>query len=89
MGFLRTKITESPRKNILLINLNKLIHTLFIPVLVDSLGFLLSFAFLWDFCPHFLDVLKDHIAVTIKGLDTAQKFLVVATVDQYLCVVFN
>ena len=42
---------------------------------------------LWSLDPHFLDILKDHVAVTVKGLDARHQLAVVAAVDQHLRVV--
>lgn len=38
-------------------------------------------------CPHLLDVLKHHVAVSVEGLDSRQQLLVVAAGYQDLCVV--
>ncbi len=35
-------------------------------------------------CPHFLDVLHDHVAMPVEGLDPPQQLSVVSTVDQDL-----
>jgi hypothetical protein len=37
-------------------------------------------------CPHLLDILQHHVAVTVECLDTGEQFAVVATGDQDLTV---
>jgi hypothetical protein len=34
--------------------------------------------------PHFSDIFKDHVAVTIKGSHTSKQLLVVSTINQHL-----
>jgi hypothetical protein len=42
-----------------------------------------------QFSTHLLDVLKNHVAVAIKGLDSGQQLLVVSAADKNLCVVLD
>lgn len=42
-----------------------------------------------QFYTHLLDVLKNHVAVTVKGLDSGQQLLVVSAADKNLCVVLD
>ena len=57
-------------------------------VLVNRLR-ALSLGPLWHLSPHLLDVLQHHVAVTIKGLDSAEQLPVVAAADQDLAVVLH
>jgi len=115
LGFLRTIITESPRRNILLMNLSLLTgRAFFLPFPVfgicndpkqswdnnditrdlegkntlitrhNMIGICL-----WYLGPHFPDIFKNHVAVAVKGPDTAKKLLVVPTIDQHLTKVKN
>ena len=38
----------------------------------------------WDFCPHFLDILQNHITMPVEGFDSRQELAVVATRDENL-----
>ena len=55
-------------------------------VAVDGLA-LLSIRVPGRLAPHFLDVLQNHVAVTIEGLDTREQFAVVAGRNEDLGVV--
>lgn len=97
-GFLRTSMTESPRRNILEINLSLLTGLLcwdqialrnrhYLKSLLCYLLF--SLARPWNFCPHFFHIFQNHITMSVEGFNTSQKFLVIPTVDQHLCVVLD
>uniref|UniRef100_A0A0V0HI42 Putative ovule protein n=1 Tax=Solanum chacoense TaxID=4108 RepID=A0A0V0HI42_SOLCH len=59
------------------------------PIFVNSNSFLFSFSSLGNLSPHFSNIFKDHIAVTIKCSHTTKKFPVVPTIDEHLCVILN
>lgn len=42
-----------------------------------------------EFSTHLLDVLKNHVAVAVKGLDSGQQLLVVSAADKNLCMVLD
>ena len=98
-GFLRTRMTESPRKNILLINLSLLTGlAFFLPVKIQKiviannsnpLFIVLTFACLGHFGPHLLDTLQNHVAMPVKSFNSAEEFLVVSAIDQNLCVILD
>jgi len=60
-----------------------------VTILVHRLRLLLAFAGFRDLGPQFLDVLEDHVAMSIKSLHPRQQLLVVSAVDQNLSVVFD
>ena len=51
------------------------------PILVDSPTCLAGLVALGLLRPHFLHVLENHVAVSVKGLDASQQLMVVAAVD--------
>lgn len=106
-GFLRTMITESPRRNILLINLSLLTgRAFFLPFPVFGTWTKNDTNYIWscvqkckknhddtneawfilktNLCPHLSNIFQNHVAVSIKSSNTAQKFFVVPAVDKYL-----
>lgn len=56
------------------------IHLADEPVLVDTL----ALAALGLLRPHLLDVLEDHVAVAVEGLDARQQLAIVPARDQHL-----
>ena len=100
-GFLRTRMTESPRKNILLMYLSLLTGLAFffpgrrwrkVVTTASSNGrhlLLLTLSRPRHLSPHFLDALQDHIAVAVEGLNSTDELFVVSAVDQDLSVVFD
>jgi hypothetical protein len=64
-------------------------HLADVAILVHRFGLLLAFAGSRELGPHFFDAFKDHVAVAVEGLDTAQQLLVVSAVDQDLSVVLH
>ena len=88
-------MTESPRKNILLINLSLLTGlAFFLPVKIQKIVIannsnlifiVLTFACLGHFGPHLLDTLQNHVAMPVKSFNSAEEFLVVSAIDQNLC----
>ena len=55
-------------------------------VLVDTSA-LLALAVSGEFCPHLLDILKDHVAMSVECFYAGEEFAVVATRDDDLVVV--
>jgi hypothetical protein len=55
-------------------------------ILVDTSA-LLSLTVSREFCPHFLDILKDHVAMSVECFYAGEEFAVVATRDDDLVVV--
>jgi len=49
-------------------------------VLIDRLLILAC----WQLGPHLLDILKNHVAVAVKGLYTSEKLLIIAEGDEDL-----
>ena len=66
-------MTESPRRNIFEMYLSRFTGCC-LPKKIIKLAknFLTGFTFsaLWSFDPHLLDILKNHVAMTIEGLNT-------------------
>lgn len=92
LGLRSTMITESPRKNSLLMNRSRLMGCLALtplPVLGTCGQVCTTLRHTTPrpahLCPHLFNVFKDHIAVAIKGFDTPKQLAVVAAADQYLC----
>lgn len=56
-------------------------HLWYVSVFVDWLGFLFSLVCLWNFSPHFLDILQNHITVSAKNIITK---LVITITIMYL-----
>lgn len=48
-----------------------------------------ALAALGNFGPDLAYILQDHVAVTIEGLNARQEFLVVAYINEHLCLIFN
>jgi hypothetical protein len=48
---------------------------------------LLAFAFLGHLSPELLNIFQNHVAVSVKGLDSSQQLLVVPHINQHLRVV--
>lgn len=99
-GFLKTKITESPRRNILEMKRSLLTGLLYATVTINEHVFifdkyscfyylLLALPSSRDFSPHFFDIFKNHITMAIKSLHSSQQLFVVTTVDQNLSIVFH
>ena len=59
-------------------------HFADIPILIDRTSFLRSLASLWNFCPHFLHIFQNHVAVSIKRLYSSQELVIVSAIYQYL-----
>lgn len=57
-------------------------------VLVDT-STLLALTVSGELCPHFLDVLEDHVAMSVECFYAGEEFAVVATRDDDLVVVAN
>ena len=55
-------------------------------VLVDTSA-LLALAVSGEFCPHLLDILKDHVAMSVECFYAGEEFAVVATRDDDLVVI--
>jgi hypothetical protein len=87
----RTRITESPRKNLSFCQYfcynfaQNDPHFTDKPILIHWPS-LLSRGVPRSLCPHFLDIFQHHIAVAIESFHARQQFAVVSTRYQYLCV---
>lgn len=84
-------MTESPRRNILLMNRSLLAGVAFFfplpfcTVSVQTCGLVLGEKAI----VYLAHILKDHVKVAIKGLDAGQKFPVIATGDEHLGVILD
>lgn len=58
------------------------------PVFIDRPS-LLPAGCPWYFCPHLFHILQHHIAMSVKGFYSCQKFAIIATGDQHLGVRSN
>jgi hypothetical protein len=91
----RTRMTESPRKNldrkkdssvssirIFPFKAQNWVHAHFTnePILVNTL----PLPALWLLCPHFLDILEHHVAVSIEGFHAREQLAVIPTRNQDL-----
>jgi hypothetical protein len=90
-------MTESPLRNLRVLRVSaswriwtkyRNTHLADEAVLVDTSA-LLSLAVSGKFCPHFLDILKDHVAMSVECFYAGEEFAVVATRDDDLVVVAN
>ena len=100
-GFLKTKMTESPRRNIFEMNRSLLTgFTFFFPFPVRGTSVHISFTLKSKKMQSVTDIpfnrsaqallpLQHHVAMTIERLHATQQFLIVSAIDQHLCVVFD
>lgn len=64
-----------------------------VPFLVNWAGacglLLVASLHLWRLCPHLLHPLQDHVAVSVKCLDSPQQLVVIAYIHKNLLVLFH
>merc|ERR1719245_1217401 len=60
-----------------------------VSVLVDRLSLLFALSRSGKLGPHFFDVFKIHVAMSVESFDSAQKLFVISAVDENLGVVFD